>query len=78
VSDVDRTSRFEIACGSEKRPASRTERQPREAAMVDGAVREFLAKMQQPPRRRAMPRIAEPLRSAEMHEVAGSQGRIAA
>ncbi|MBL8551382.1 MAG: alpha/beta fold hydrolase [Hyphomonadaceae bacterium] len=44
----------------------------------DPEVEEFLAVMSAPPRRRAVPRLAEPLRDAEMRKISGPQGAIAA
>lgn len=42
------------------------------------AVEEFLREMSAPPRRRPVPRIAEPLRGLDIEEVQGPQGKIAA
>ncbi len=46
--------------------------------MSDVAAEQFLHAMMAPPRRRKVPRIAEPLRHVEMQEVKGPQGKIAA
>lgn len=46
--------------------------------MSDGAAEQFLQAMMAPPRRRKVPRIAEPLRQIEMQEIEGPQGKIAA
>lgn len=46
--------------------------------MSDVAAERLLQAMMAPPRRRKVPRIAEPLRNVEMQEVRGPQGKIAA
>lgn len=46
--------------------------------MSDVAAEQFLHAMMAPPRRRKIPRIAEPLRHVEMREIKGPQGKIAA
>ena len=46
--------------------------------MSDVAAEQFLQAMLAPPRRRKVPRIAEPLRQVEMQEIESPQGRIAA
>jgi pimeloyl-ACP methyl ester carboxylesterase len=46
--------------------------------MSDVAAEQLLQAMMAPPRRRKVPRIAEPLHQVEMQEVKGPQGKIAA
>ena len=46
--------------------------------MSDEDAEKVLRAMMNPPYRREVPRVAEPLRQVELRDVAGSQGRIAA
>ena len=46
--------------------------------MSDEEAEKVLGAMMKPPYRREVPRVAEPLRQVELHELAGPQGRIAA